>query len=122
MIELHEIQVELSPEQKRSIRNAYKNKEAVSIHIPSDQFNGIDILMVNTTTKKRFNKHKEMKKGVDIKLSKNIVQKQTGGVIWQLAKQATLDKLGNLSGNSTDIKIDNGLLSFLDMIHENNSI
>ena len=78
MTELHEIKVKLSEGQKRKLAKAYRDNEEVSIRLPPRRLSGSDTLMVPKNTIKRLSKSKELGKGIQIKISKANVRKQTG--------------------------------------------
>ena len=78
MAELYQINVHLSEGQKRKLAKAYRDNEEVSIHIPHSALSGCDALMVPKNTVKRVAKSLELGKGVQIKISKANVRKQTG--------------------------------------------
>ena len=78
MAELYQINVHLSEGQKRKLAKAYRDNEEVSICIPRSALSGSDALMVLKNTVKRVAKSLELGKGVQIKISKANVRKQTG--------------------------------------------
>ena len=78
MTELYEIQVKLSEGQKRKLAKAYRDKEEVSIKLSKTDLKGSDTLMVPKNTVKRVTKSLELGKGVQIKITKANVRKQTG--------------------------------------------
>ena len=79
MTQLYEINVKLSENQKKNIADAYKKRETVVIRLTNDSLSGNDTLNVPATVKKRLEKNRKEKKGMDIKLSKTNIRKQVGG-------------------------------------------
>ena len=77
MAELYQINVKLTG-QKRKLAKAYRDNEEVSIRISHSALSGSDALMVPKNTVKRVAKSQELGKGVQIKISKANVRKQTG--------------------------------------------
>ena len=80
MSELHKISVNLSDGQRRKLAKAYRDKE-VSIKLSNKNLSGSDTLMVPKNTANRVAKSKGLGKGVQIKISKANVRKQTGSGI-----------------------------------------
>ena len=78
---LHKISVNLSDGQKRKLAKAYRDKEEVSIKLSHKNLSGSDTLMVPKNTVNRVAKSKSLGKGVQIKISKANVRKQTGSGI-----------------------------------------
>ena len=78
MAELYQINVHFSEGQKRKLAKAYRDNEEVSIRISHSALSGSDALMVPNNTVKRVAKSLELGKGVQIKISKANVRKQTG--------------------------------------------
>ena len=78
MSELYKINVHLSEGQKRKLAKAYRDNEEVSIRISQSALSGSDALMVPKNTVKIVAKSLELGKGVQIKISKANVRKQTG--------------------------------------------
>ena len=78
MTELHKINVNLSEGQKRKLAKAYRDNEEVSIRLAHSDLSGSDTLMVPSNTVKRVAKSRASGKGVQIKIAKNNVRKQTG--------------------------------------------
>ena len=76
MTQLHEIKVQLSPNQKKTINTAHNKKETIIIRLSKDSLSGNDSLNVPTMIKKRLEKNRKNKKGMDIKLSKSNIRKQ----------------------------------------------
>ena len=76
MTELYKINVKLSEGQKRKLAKAYRDNEEVSIRLAHSDLSGSDTLMVPKNTVKRV--ALELGKGVQIKISKANVRKQTG--------------------------------------------
>ena len=81
MSELHKISVNLSDGQKRKLAKAYRDKEEVSIKLSNKNLSGSDTLLVPKNTVNRVAKSKGLGKGVQIKISKANVRKQTGSGI-----------------------------------------
>ena len=81
MTELHKINVKLSEGQKRKLAKAYRDREEVSIKLAHKNLSGSDTLMVPKNTVNRVSKSKSLGKGVQIKISKANVRKQTGSGI-----------------------------------------
>ena len=81
MSELHKISVNLSDGQKRKLAKAYRDKEEVSIKLSHKNLSGSDTLMVPKNTVNRLAKSKATGKGIQIKISKANVRKQTGSGI-----------------------------------------
>ena len=82
MTELHKINVKLSERQKRKLAKAYRDNEEVSIRLAHKNLPGSDTLMVPKNTVNRVAKSKGSGKGVQIKISKANVRKQTGSGIF----------------------------------------
>ena len=78
MSELYEINVHLTEGQKRKLAKAYRDNEEVTIRLKKDALSGNDTLMVPANMVKRVAKSQELGKGVQIKISKANVRKQTG--------------------------------------------
>ena len=81
MTELHKINVKLSEGQKRKLAKAYRDNEEVSIKLAHKNLSGSDTLMVPKNTVNGVSKSKSLGKGVQIKISKANVRKQTGSGI-----------------------------------------
>ena len=81
MSELHKISVNLSDGQKRKLAKAYRDKEEVSIKLSHKNLSGSDTLMVPKNTVNRLAKSKATGKGIQIKISRANVRKQTGSGI-----------------------------------------
>ena len=79
MTQLYPINVKLSQNQKKNIADAYKKRETVVIRLTNDSLHGNDTLNVPAMVKKRLEKNRKEKKGMDIKLSKTNIRKQIGG-------------------------------------------
>ena len=77
MTELYKINVKLSEGQKRKLAKAYRDNEEVSIRLAHK-----NTLMVPKNTVNRVSKSKSLGKGVQIKISKVNVRKQTGSGIF----------------------------------------
>ena len=82
MTELYKINVKLSEGQKRKLAKAYRDNEEVSIRLAHKNLSGSDTLMVPKNTANRVTKSKGLGKGVQIKISKANVRKQTGSGIF----------------------------------------
>ena len=82
MTELHKISVKLSEGQKRKLAKSYRANEEVSIKLAHKNLSGSDTLMVPKNTVNRVAKSKGSGKGVQIKISKANVRKQTGSGIF----------------------------------------
>ena len=82
MTELYKINVKLSEGQKRKLAKAYRDNEEVSIRLAHKNLSGSDTLMVPKNTANRVAKSKGSGKGVQIKISKANVRKQTGSGIF----------------------------------------
>ena len=82
MTELYKINVKLSEGQKRKLAKAYRGNEEVSIRLGKNALSGSDTLMVPKNTVNRVAKSKSLGKGVQIKISKANVRKQTGSGIF----------------------------------------
>ena len=85
MTQLYEINVKLSPSQKKNLAKAFHKRETIAL-------SGNDTLHVPANIVKRLNKSKQLKKGMDIKLSKTNIRKQVGGSLLSsiLSLQKTL--------------------------------
>ena len=81
MSELHKISVNLSDGQRRKLAKAYRDKEEVSIKLAHKNLSGSDTLMVPKNTVNRLAKSKATGKGIQIKISRANVRKQTGSGI-----------------------------------------
>ena len=79
MTQRFEINVKLSENQKKNISDAYRKRETVVIRLTNDSLSGNDTLYVPAMVKKRLEKNRKEKKGMDIKLSKTNIRKQIGG-------------------------------------------
>ena len=79
MTQLFEINVKLSKNQKKNISDAYRKRETIVIRLTNDSLSGGNTLYVPATVKKRLEKNRKEKKGMDIKLSKTNIRKQVGG-------------------------------------------
>ena len=75
-----EIDVKLSPNQKkRNLAKAFHKRETIVLRLSNNALTGSDTLRVPAFLVKRLNKSKQLKKGMDIKLSKTNIRKQVGG-------------------------------------------
>ena len=81
MSELHKISVNLSDGQKRKLAKAYRDKEEVSIKLAHKNLSGGDTLMVPQNIVKRLAKSKSSGKGIQIKIARANIRKQTGSGI-----------------------------------------
>ena len=79
MTQLYEIKVGLSPNQKKNLFRAYRNKETIILRLSKDSLTGGDTLYVPSNIVKRLDTSRKLKKGMDIKLSKSNIRKQVGG-------------------------------------------
>ena len=79
MIELYEINVTLTENQKKKLSKAFHNRETITLRLTKDALNGSDTLLVPSTTVKRLEKNRMMNKGMEIKLVKTNIRKQVGG-------------------------------------------
>ena len=100
MTQLFEFNVKLSPNQKKDLSSAYKKRETILVRSSNNALTGSDTLYLPV----RLNKNKQLKKGMDIKLSKTNIRKQVGGsllnTILSLGK-TLLPTLGKTLGLST---------------------
>ena len=81
MSELHKISVNLSDGQRRKLAKAYRDKEEVSIKLAHKNLSGGDTLMVPQNIVKRLAKSKSSGKGIQIKIARANIRKQTGSGI-----------------------------------------
>ena len=79
MTQLFEINVKLSKNQKKNLSAAYHKRETIVIRLNNDSLRGNETLYVPAMTKKRLEKNRGLKKGMDIKLAKTNIRKQVGG-------------------------------------------
>ena len=79
MTQLYEIKVGLSPNQKKNLSRAYRQKQTIILRLSKDSLTGNDALYVPSNIVKRLDKNRKLKKGMDIKLSKTNIRKQIGG-------------------------------------------
>ena len=80
MTQLYEINVKLSPNQTKNLANSYKKKKNNCLEVNKHALSGNDTLYVpSNIIVKRLNISKQLKKGMDIKLSKTNIRKQVGG-------------------------------------------
>lgn len=75
MTELYEIKFKLSPNQKKNLAQAYQNRETIVLRLTKGSLSGNGTLYVPATVVKRLNKNRQLKKGMDIKLSKTNIRK-----------------------------------------------
>ena len=78
MSELHKISVNLSDGQRRKLAKAYRDKEEVSIKLAHKNLSGGDTLMVPQNIVRRLAKSKSSGKGIQIKIARANIRKQTG--------------------------------------------
>lgn len=71
---LFKIDIELSPNQKKNLSRAYHKRETITLRLSANALSGNDTLHVTQTVAKRFDKNRELKKGMDIKLSKSNIR------------------------------------------------
>ena len=81
MSQLHKINVSLSDGQKRKLAKAYRDREEVSIKLAHKNLSGSDTLMVPENIVKRLAKSKSSGKGMQIKIARANIRKQTGSGI-----------------------------------------
>ena len=79
MTQLFEINVKLSKNQKKKLSDAFHKRETIVMRLSNDSLNGNETLYVPAMVKKRLEKNRKLKKGMDIKLSKTNIRKQVGG-------------------------------------------
>ena len=79
MVELYEINVTLSENQKKKLSKAFHNRETITLRLSKDALNGSDTLLVPSNVAKRLEKNRNMNKGMEIKLAKTNIRKQVGG-------------------------------------------
>ena len=73
----------LSPNQKEKIKQAFQNKTGLTLNFNSNQLSGTDFLGLTNTQIKKINSAKAKGSGVTLKLSKLQISKQ-GGVLGTL--------------------------------------
>ena len=79
MVELYEINVTLSENQKKKLSKAFHNRETITLRLSKDALNGSDTLLIPVTTFNRLMKNRSLKNGMEIKLAKTNIRKQVGG-------------------------------------------
>ena len=79
MTQLFEINVKLSANQKKNLSAACHKRETVVLRLTKNSLRGNDTLYVPAMVKKRLEKNRGLKKGMDIKLAKTNIRKQVGG-------------------------------------------
>ena len=79
MVELYEINVTLSENQKKKLSKAFHNRETITLRLKNDALKGSDTLLIPSTIVKRLEKNRNMNKGMEIKLAKTNIRKQVGG-------------------------------------------
>ena len=77
--QLYKIGVKLSQNQKRNLSKAFHNREIIVLRLSNNTWTGSDTLFVQANVFKRLNKNRQLKKGMDIKLTKTNIRKQVGG-------------------------------------------
>ena len=80
MTQLFEINVKLSKNQKKKLSDPYHKRETIVIRLANDSLSGNDTLYVPAMVKKRLEKNRKLKKGMDIKLSKTNIRKRVEAV------------------------------------------
>ena len=78
MIQLYEIKVSLSPNQKKNLSNVYHKRETIVLRLTKGSLSGNDTLYVPSNVVKRLKKNQKLRKGMDIKLAKTNIRKQVG--------------------------------------------
>ena len=78
MTQLFEINVKLSDNQKKNLSNAFHKRETIVLRLTKEYLHGNDTLYVPAMVKKRLEKNRQLKKGMDIKLAKTNIRKQVG--------------------------------------------
>lgn len=109
MTQLHEIKVSLSDGQKKNLSDAFHKRETIVLRLSNDSLHGNDTLRVPETVKKRLEKNRRLKKGMEIKLAKTNIRKQVGGSLLSsilslaptIAKTMGLSALGGLASEGT---------------------
>ena len=79
MVELYEINVMLSENQKNKLTKAYHKRETITLRLKNDALEGSDTLLVPVTTFNKLMKNRSLNKGMEIKLAKTNIRKQVGG-------------------------------------------
>ena len=79
MVELYEINVTLSENQKKKLSKAFHNRETITLRLSKDSLIGNDTLLVPSNIVKRLEKNLTDRKGMEIKLAKTNIRKQVGG-------------------------------------------
>ena len=81
MMQLFEIKVKLSENQKKNLSRAFHQRETIVLRLASDALSGSDTLYVPSNIVKRLNKNRKLNKGMDIKLGKTNIRKLVGGTL-----------------------------------------
>lgn len=76
----HPYKVTLSQGQKNKLSSAYQRKMPIILRSSADELTGNDVLKLTKTQINKINKAKQLNKGVDIRISKNQIQR--GGALW----------------------------------------
>ena len=99
---LHEIKVQLSENQKNNLFDAFKKKQQIILRLKNDSLSGSDTLYVPETVKKRLEKNRKLKKGMEIKIAKSNIRKQVqvGGSLWSSAFRMFGPTIGKTLGLS----------------------
>ena len=99
---LHEIKVQLSENQKNNLFDALKKKQQIILRLKNDSLSGSDTLYVPETVKKRLEKNRKLKKGMEIKIAKSNIRKQVqvGGSLWSSAFRMFGPTIGKTLGLS----------------------
>ena len=63
MTQLYEINVKLSPNQKKNLAKAFHKRETIVLRLTNNALTGSDTLNVPATVVKRLNKNRQLKKG-----------------------------------------------------------
>ena len=79
MTQRFEINVKLSENQKKNLSSAFHKRETIVLRLTKDSLHGNDTLFVPAMVKKRLERNRKSRKGMDIKLAKTNIRKQVGG-------------------------------------------
>jgi hypothetical protein len=104
-----EIGLSLSSAQKIKIAKAIKMQQPVTIRLSPNQYNGVDKLNLTKYQIVKLMKHKQLKSGVDIKLSVTQLKKQQGGWIGSLLASLAGSLLPGLFGKGLKKRTAKGL-------------
>lgn len=77
--QLYEIKVKLSENQKKNLANAFHNKQEIAFRLNKNALSGPDSLNVPKTVAMRLNKNRQLRKGMDTKLTKTKIRNHVGG-------------------------------------------